>query len=158
MLYLSGDAEVAYANGLAIVKSIIEPVAMIEDLNDPESYFEVQEFAVKRSDFVDAVTLEGRAELHLPERDVKGENYGQARAIGRTAYDDDENGIVSASAVHHSGEELAIFDLHVSELARMQGKRRTFAQWRADRSAATKKGRPRKSRSSQNAPQRGRSA
>lgn len=133
VLYLSRDADVAFANGLEIVKRIIAPAASLDDLNDPESFFEVQEFMVEESRFVDAVTPKGRAELGLPEHARKGENYHATRAIGKRAYARDEHGIAAESAAYRDGEELAVFDSHVRDIAKMRGARQTFAQWRVRR-------------------------
>lgn len=132
-LYLSGDADVARANGLAIVKSIIEPAASINDLIDPNEYFEVQSFVVSTSEFVDAVTAAGRAALSLPANPRVGVGHTRAQAIGASAYAAGENGIACKSAAWNNGEELAIFDTHAPTLASMRGPRVTFATYLATR-------------------------
>ncbi|TAM61900.1 RES domain-containing protein [bacterium] len=139
VLYLSGSADVAYANGREILNGLLAPAATVDDLLDPESLFEVQEFLVDESEFVDAVTKNGRAELALPARCGKGKRYALTRAIGRAAYKGGENGIASISAVQRDGEELAIFDSCASKIAHMRGARRTLRQWRAGRVGVKKK-------------------
>lgn len=138
-LYLSGNADVALENGLRIVNSMIGPAATVEDFaEDAETMFEIQEFVVEESRFVDAVTKEGCEELTLPDNYETGEAYELTRKIGRTAHASGENGIACVSAVRNDGEELAIFDTHSKEIARMRGSRRTFARWRADQATAAK--------------------
>ncbi len=131
-LYLSRGADVALANGIEIVNSMLAGVASVADLiADPRTMFEVQEFAVRTSAFVDAVTAKGCAALSLPAAPKKGVGYTKTRAIGKAAYAADENGIACVSAVKNHDEELAIFDSHSPTLATTRGARVTFAAWTA---------------------------
>ena len=125
-LYLAADLETARANGIEIVKRLFGDAASIDDLADPESFFEVQAFEIVTSAFVDALTTAGRKSLKLPLKSRKGAGYEQTQAIARKAYVGAEPGIAYLSALLPNDEELAIFDSQVSEITRPIGKRLPF--------------------------------
>lgn len=98
----------------------------------PDRRPHLQEFTIRPSRFVDAVTGTGLAALGLPRTYPIGASYAQCRAAGAKAYDAGERGIACRSAAeatrsHVIGEELAVFDA-ARELA-SAGRRLAFRDW-----------------------------
>ena len=129
MLYLCADLAVAAANARWIYER--DGRFTLFDRR-PERRPHLQEFAVRRSLFVDAVTQSGIASLGLRPSYVFARSYSRCREAGARAYDAGELGIACRTAAEATrsrwlGEELAIFD-SARSLA-VAGRRRRFADW-----------------------------
>lgn len=128
-LYLCADLTVAAANARWIYER--DGRFTLFDRR-PERRPHLQEFAVRPSLFVDAVTKSGIAALGLSGSYTAARSYARCCSVGARAYDAGEPGIASRSAAeatrsHWTGEELAIFDTASSLAA--AGCRRRFGEW-----------------------------
>ncbi|MDE2573529.1 MAG: RES family NAD+ phosphorylase [bacterium] len=126
-LYLNRTVEVAMANARRHVASLFGDDVTLYDLSlgmRPD----LQHYGVREHSFVDAVTKAGLESIGLAGAYPHDAPPGLCRSIAREAYSMEEAGIAARSAPHPAGEELAIFDRAVKQLARKR-KRQRFAQW-----------------------------
>jgi hypothetical protein len=127
-LYLCANVEAAYGNALRFLRKVFGPAAEPEDIQ--EAYLPVlQRFAVKSTEWVDLTTATTRNNVGLLAGYAQGEGHPECVAVARNAYTAGERGIVTVSAVAGEGEELAIFDRHVTAIAKIDGNRQRFADW-----------------------------
>jgi len=129
VLYLCADRAVAAANARWAYERDGR-FTLFDRRPDRRPY--LQEFAVRKSRFVDAVTAPGLAALDLPASYPIGVSRAKCRAIGTSAYAEGAHGIGCRSAAeatreHIAGEELALFDI-AGSLA-TPGRRIPFRRW-----------------------------
>lgn len=129
VLYLCADLTVAASNARWIYEE--DGRYTLFDRR-PERRPHLQEFTVRPSHFVDAVTPTGLVSLRLPKSYPLRGTYAACSAIGARAYEAHERGIACRSAAEPAkariaGEELALFDSSRS-LAKA-GPRHAFRGW-----------------------------
>jgi hypothetical protein len=112
VLYLNRDLQTSRAN--LVRKFMGRPYG--PEMLDPARAPVLIRTAVKDTDFVDAVTDEGCADLGLPvtyplDEEDNEVGWDRCQPIGRHAWDAGESGIACSSAATHdrAGEELALF-------------------------------------------------
>lgn len=127
-LYLNADIAVATANARRSIASVFGNAVALTDIR-PERRPDLQLFTVTPSAFVDAVTPGGIDALGLPTVYPHGCEHDACRAIARVLYAAGEPGIAARSAAYPEGEELALFDSHLTLARRKRGGRRSFADW-----------------------------
>ena len=128
-LYLNATIEVAAANARRSLRQHFGDVVTFSDIR-PERRPDLQVFTVRSHLFVDAISDKGLSALALPDSYPRGATKAACQAVSRILYRAHEAGIAVRSAVAHSGEELAIFDTHVRQLAKMKRNGRiSFPSW-----------------------------
>jgi RES domain len=109
ILYLNRNLEGARANARRFIAQQFGPDVLPEDI-EPAYRPDAAAFAIDTTEFVDAVTGAGRRALRLAGTYAEKARYVRCRRVGSAAYEADEDGIATTSAVLEQSEELAIFD------------------------------------------------
>jgi RES domain-containing protein len=130
-LYLNRTLNAAHANARRWIAENLGPTIKPEDVA-PAYQPHVQRFRVKASNFVDAVTKEGRKALNLLPAASGAADHRRCHAIARKAYANKVPGVACICAAINKGEELAIFDTHAQTLAKTIGDRVPFAAWQSE--------------------------
>ncbi len=127
VLYLNQNLEGARANAMRFIAQQFGPAVLPEDI-EPAYLPDAAAFSIDATEFVDAVTGAGRSALRLAATYAERTGYVQCRRVGTAAYESDEDGIATISAVSEQSEELAIFDRALARVMHV-GRRSHFVDW-----------------------------
>lgn len=127
-LYLNADIAVAAANARRSLANVFGNAVTLTDIR-PERRPDLALFTIASAPFVDALTPNGIDALGLPAAYPLGCDHDDCRTIARVLYAAGEAGIAARSGARPDGEELAVFDSHLTLAKRKRGGRQKFADW-----------------------------
>ena len=126
-LYLYQSLAASRENARRYVRMRAGAAATFDDIAT-SALPDLQHYAVAESNFVDAVTTDGIAELGLAATYPTAIPHPPCQGISEAAYAASELGIAVLSAVAPAEEELVVFD-HAVAAVDMKGTREKFLAW-----------------------------
>jgi hypothetical protein len=126
-LYLNQSLAASRENARRYVRMRAGAAATFDDIAT-SALPDLQHYAVAESNFVDAVTTDGIAELGLAATYPTATPHPPCQGISEAAYAASELGIAVLSAVAPAEEELVVFD-HAVAAVDMKGTREKFLAW-----------------------------